>query len=82
MNEPEPTVEHGADGKATKLTVEADVVVMTSGESLEEQAIILLSGQEHGLPINLADLLEEHFESYQGQAGPVYGPLRITIERT
>lgn len=80
MNGPKPVVERDVEGKTTKLTVDARVVVMTSGESLEEQAIILLSGERHGMPVNLAGVLE-HFDSYQGQAGPVYGPLRIIIER-
>ncbi len=81
MNGPKRAIEKDVDGKTTKLAVDADVFVMTSGESLEEQAIVLLGAETHDLPVNLAEMLAEHFDSYQGQAGPVYGRLRITIER-
>lgn len=80
-NGPEPVVERDEAGHATKVTLDGEVVVFKEGESLEQQAVILFGDDEHGLPINFADILEEFFDSYQGQAGPVYGRLKIMIER-
>lgn len=80
-NGPEPTVERDGAGRASRVTLEGDVTVFASGESLEEQAVILFGDEEHGLPVNLADTLEEFFDSSRGPAGPVYGRLRITVER-
>ena len=80
-NGPEPTVERDGAGNVVKVTLDADVSVFDSGESLEQQAVILFGEEKHGLPINLAETLEEFFDSYRGPAGPNYGRLKITIEK-
>ena len=80
-NGPEPVVKLDESGRTAKVSLEGDVFVFSEGESLEQKAVILLGDKEHSLPVNLADTLEEFFESRQGNAGPVYGRLRITIER-
>ncbi len=75
----EPKIQQGAGGDTQKLTVDAEVVVFSSGEGIEQQAVLLLADEE--LPINLADLLENHFGRGQTSEQRQYGPLRITIER-
>lgn len=80
-NGPEPVVKLDESGRTEKVSLEGDVAVFSEGDSLEQRAIILFGDEEHGLPINLAETLEEFFESRQGNAGPLYGRLRVTIER-
>ena len=78
---PEPAVELDESGRAAKMMLEGDVVVISEGEGLEQQIIVLSGDDEHSFPINLAHALAEFFDSRQGPGGPVYGRLRITIER-
>jgi hypothetical protein len=80
-NGPEPVVKLDESGRTAKVSLEGDVFVFSEGESLEQKAVILLGDKEDSLPVNLAETLEEFFDSRQGNAGPVYGRLRITIER-
>ena len=80
-NGPELVVELDESGRTAKVTLEGAVFVFSEGESLEQKAVILLGDKEDSLPINLAETLEEFFDSRRGNAGPVYGRLRITIER-
>lgn len=80
-NGPEPVVKLDESGRTAKVSLESAVFVFSEGESLEQKAVILLGDEEHRLPVNLADTLEEFFEPRQGNAGPSYGRLRITIER-
>jgi hypothetical protein len=80
-NGPEPVVKLDKSGRPAKVSLEGAVFVFSAGKSLEQKAVILLGDKEHSFPVNLADTLEEFFESRQGNAGPVYGRLRITIER-
>jgi hypothetical protein len=80
-NGPEPLVKLDESGRIAKVSLEGDVFVFGEGEELGQKAVILLGDEEHSFPVNLADTLEEFFESRQGNAGPVYGRLRITIER-
>jgi hypothetical protein len=68
-------------GRTEKVSLEGDVFVFGEGEELGQKAVILAGDEEYNFPVNLADTLEEFFESRQGNAGPVYGRLRITIER-
>ncbi|MDP8973561.1 MAG: hypothetical protein M3N45_10430 [Actinomycetota bacterium] len=80
-NGPEPVVKLDESGRTAKVSLEGDVFVFSEGKSLEQKAVSLLGDKEHSFPVNLADTLEEFFESRRGNAGPVYGRLRITIER-
>ena len=80
-NGPEPAVELDESERTAKVSLEGDVFVFGEGEELGQKAVVLLGDEEHGLPVNLADTLEEFFDARRGNAGPSYGRLRITIER-
>ncbi len=80
-NGPEPMVELDESGRTAKVTLEGEVAVISEGESLEQQASILIRDEEDSLPVNLAATLKEFFDSRPGAAGPLYGRLRITIEK-
>lgn len=81
MNGPEPVVERDAEGRTTKMVLDAEVAVLSDGESIEQQAVLLFDAEERGLPVNLAEILEEHFGSGRESERRSYGRLRISIER-
>jgi len=78
-------VEKGRDGETVKLALDAEVIVLVApardGGDLD--VIVVGGADEHAIPVDLAEVLEEHFGNSAIRADGLrnYGPMRITIER-